>query len=184
MRALNHAHLFVIPLSQDNGLTLDRIQPGLQTAAETLKRDGAFCSAVASLGTEVYLADGPCLLHGDFYPGSFVRTPAGPRVLDPEFGFFGRPEWDVGVFLAHLWLGGQPQALRQQFRQRYKPPAGFDDTLMLQLAGVEIMRRLIGYAQLPLAHARVTRESLLKLSRDLVLRQPHSSVRDERLSDR
>ncbi|MSU63829.1 MAG: aminoglycoside phosphotransferase [Pedosphaera sp.] len=170
MRTLNHAHIFEIPLNRDNGLDLDRLQPGLQSSAEGLRGDAAFCREVRRLGTEMYLVDGPCLLHGDFFPGSFVRTHGGPRVIDPEFCFFGRPEWDAGVFLAHLWLGGQPAALRDQWRRAYHAPTGFDDALMIQLAGVEIMRRLIGYAQLPLSSSLAARKSLLDLSHELVLR--------------
>ncbi len=169
MRTLNHAHIFEIPLNPVNGLDLDRLQPGLQRAAEGLKEDTDFCSEVRRLGCEVYLADGPCLLHGDFFPGSFVRTLSGPRVIDPEFCFFGRPEWDAGVFQAHLWLGGQSAALREKFLQAYRSPVGFDTALMMQLAGVEIMRRLIGYAQLPLSSSLAERKSLLDLSRELVL---------------
>ena len=40
---------------------------------------------------------------------------------------------------------------------------------MLQLAGVEIMRRLIGYAQLPVGYGLNRKRELLELSRSLVL---------------
>ena len=171
MRALNHAHVFTIPLAPDNGLDLERIEPGLTETAAALKKDPDYVATVTRLGQEAYLADGPCLLHGDFFPGSFVRTAGGPRVLDPEFGFFGRPEWDAGVLLAHLWLAGQPDAARDRVLAGYQPPPGFDPRLMRQLAGVEIMRRLIGYAQLPLGagSSRPSRAALLQLSRRLVL---------------
>ena len=46
---------------------------------------------------------------------------------------------------------------------------------MCQLAGVEIMRRLIGYAQLPLTANRERKRKLLDLSRELVLR-PHRKL--------
>jgi 5-methylthioribose kinase len=168
MRALNHRHTFVIPLQRENGLDLDAVQPGLQFAADHLKSDAAYCAEVERLGRECYLADGPCLVHGDFYLGGFVRSAAGPRVIDPEFGFFGRPEYDVGVLLAHLFLAGLPPASRGRLLRRYVPPQAFEETLMLQLAGVEIMRRLIGYAQLPLAHDLRGRRRLLEVSRELV----------------
>lgn len=44
-----------------------------------------------------------------------------------------------------------------------------DDALARQFAGVEIMRRLIGVAQLPLVADLNQKEELLNLSRDLVL---------------
>jgi 5-methylthioribose kinase len=44
--------------------------------------------------------------------------------------------------------------------------------LVSAFAGVEIMRRLIGVAQLPLAYALDRKQALLQLSRRLVL-EPH-----------
>lgn len=169
MREINHAHIFRIPLEVENGLQLDAVEPGLHGAAARLKSDPAFVAEVARLGREVYLAEGPCLLHGDFFPGSLVRTPGGPRVIDPEFCFFGRPEIDVGIFLAHLLIAGQTAARRADFFHRYRSPVASDGRLVLQLAGVEIMRRLIGYAQLPLSPGPGMRSRMLDLARGLVL---------------
>jgi 5-methylthioribose kinase len=169
MRQLNHAHIFEIPLQPANGLDLEALTPGLAQVATSLKKDPRYCRETARLGREAYLTDGPCLLHGDFFPGSLLRTTAGPRVIDPEFGFFGRPEFDAGVFLAHLTLSGQPTHLAQAWRSTYAAPPEFDDTLMRQLTGVEIMRRLIGYAQLPLGYGLARKQELLELSRELVL---------------
>ena len=175
MRALNHAHIFVIPLAENNGLELDQITPGLAAVAGPLKADAAFRESVSRLGRDVYLADGRCLLHGDFFPGSFMRTAAGPRVIDPEFGFFGQPELDVAVLLAHLLLAHQPPHLQSAFRQDYMMPAGFEEELMLKLVGVEIMRRLIGYAQLPIGYGLDRKRELLELARDMVL-NPHPQL--------
>lgn len=169
MRALNHTHMFHLPLEPDNGLDLEGLLTGLGAAAQPLLADTAYVAAVRRLGEDVYLADGDCLLHGDFFPGSVLATPAGPKVIDPEFAFFGRPEVDVGVFLAHLLLGRQPSTLLHQFFDQYSCPAGFEVGVALQLAGVEVMRRLIGYAQLPLGYGLAARRSLLGLSRRLVL---------------
>jgi 5-methylthioribose kinase len=169
MRALNHAHIFEIPLEANNGLALDDLMPGLEAAADRLRSDCDYVSTVRRLGTEVYLADGDTLVHGDFFPGSFLETPAGPKVIDPEFACFGRSEVDGGMFLAHLLLGAQPPGIAARFLERYRPPADHDVNAMLQLAGIEVMRRLIGYAQLPLACGLEERRSLLRRSRDLVL---------------
>ncbi|MBN9691457.1 MAG: phosphotransferase [Verrucomicrobia bacterium] len=169
MRQLNHAHIFEIPLQPANGLDLDALTPGLAQVAHSLKKDPRYCRETARLGREAYLSDGPSLLHGDFFPGSLLRTPAGPRVIDPEFGFFGRPEFDAAVFLAHLTLSGQSTDLAPAWRSAYAAPSSFDDALMRQLTGVEIMRRLIGYAQLPVGYGLARKQELLELSRDLVL---------------
>lgn len=170
MRTLNHAHIFTIPLTPDNGLDLDRLTPGLAEVGRVLQADLELRREVEKLGRDYYLADGPSLLHGDFFPGSLLRTAAGPRIIDPEFGFFGRREFDAAVFLAHLHLASQPPALATAFRRTYESPGPFDDDLMRQFAGVEILRRLIGFAQLPLGCTLDRKRELLELARALVLK--------------
>lgn len=175
MRALNHAHIFEIPLQKDNGLDLDTVLPGLAEVAPPLKEDPTFVATVHRLGRERYLAEGPCLQHGDFFPGSFLRTDdGGLRVIDAEFCYGGLPEWDAAVLLAHLHLAKQPPALAERFLTAYERPRHFDDTIMWQLSGVEIMRRIIGYAQLPLAASLEERRDMLDTARQLVVdpRQP------------
>jgi 5-methylthioribose kinase len=167
MRALNHEHIFVFPLRPDNGLDLDAITPGLAAAAWQLSEDREYCAEVARLG-ERYLDDarGTCLLHGDYFPGSWLRARGTVYVIDPEFCFWGMPEWDLGVMAAHMHLAGLPAG---RIAQRYGSAAPLDRLLMAQFAGVEIMRRLIGVAQLPLRLALDRKRELLELSRALVL---------------
>ncbi|MDZ4699337.1 MAG: phosphotransferase [Rhodothermales bacterium] len=168
MRSLNHLHLFDFPLRPDNGLDLDAITPGLQVVADRLKQNEVYDAAVHALG-ERYLADGDRLLHGDFYPGSWVHTPAGPRIIDPEFAFFGPAEYDVGICLAHLAMAGYSEAERTVILMGYTPRPGFDRTLVARFAGMEIMRRLIGVAQLPLSRTIDQKQELLTWSEQLVL---------------
>lgn len=168
MRALNHAHIFDLPLQPDNGLDLDALTPGLQADAERLKHNARYVDTVHALGRD-YLADGQTLVHGDFYPGSWVRTPDGPRVIDPEFGFFGTPSFDVGVFFAHLLMAGFRPEQRTTLFHAYEPPADFDRRRAVQYAGVEIMRRLIGVAQLPMTRTPDEKRDLLAQSEALVL---------------
>lgn len=170
MRALNHTHIFDLPLRPDNGLDLDAYTPGLAAAAAPLRADADYAAVVRTLG-ERYLADDPAgvLLHGDFFPGSWLQTPDGAvRVIDPEFSFRGAAAFDVGNTLAHLLLAGQPVMSVDRFLARYRP-AGFDQETAWRLAGVEIMRRLIGVAQLPLPPDLPRKRRLLDLSRRLVL---------------
>jgi len=155
MRDLNRAHVFEIPLAQSNGLELDVHEPGLAKAAHSLQIDRAYRSAVSDI-ERVYLADGPCLLHGDYFPGSWLRAEGGLRVIDPEFGFFGRPEIDLGCTLAHFALARQSVDRSQDFLGRYARHADGPDPdpkLLAGFAAVEVMRRLIGVAQLPIPSA-------------------------------
>jgi 5-methylthioribose kinase len=169
MRSLNHQHIFQIPLSE-NGPDLDAITPGLQSAADALRSDQDFVAEVASLG-ENYLADGRALLHGDFFPGSWVRAGGAIRVIDPEFSFFGPPEFDVGVMLAHLFLAGQPTGIASRLFDVYQASDRgdrFDHDLAARFAGVEMMRRLVGVAQLPLTATMQKKQDWLAQARFLV----------------
>lgn len=167
MRALNHEHIFSLPLRAGNGLDLDRFTAGLSRAAEDLRGDREYGCRAAALG-EVYLSDGACLVHGDYFPGSWIRTGEGPRIIDPEFGFFGAREFDYGVLLAHCALAGSDRAAAEAVSTAARHE-DLDDSLVLGFAGVEIMRRLLGVAQLPLRSGLAEKQRLLDLSRSLVL---------------
>jgi 5-methylthioribose kinase len=167
MRALNHEHIFVFPLRFDNGFDLDAITRGLNDAAHALRSEAHYRECVSKLG-ELYLGPGFCLVHGDYFPGSWLKTANGMRVIDPEFCFFGMPEFDVGVMTAHLHLAQAPQALIEDVHKIYTARAPLDLALTRQFAGVEIMRRLIGAAQLPLSYGLDQKRRLLDLSHALV----------------
>ncbi|PXW78196.1 5-methylthioribose kinase [Blastomonas natatoria] len=167
MRALNAIHIFDYPLDPGNGFDLDSITPGLQAVADRLKHDGEFVAAVRRV-SERYLGDGPgVLLHGDLYPGSWLTTPNGLFLIDPEFCWIGPREWDVGVLIAHLRLSGQPEASTERLITRYND--ALDQALMNKVCGIEIMRRLIGVAQLPLTLDLAAKTALLDEARTLVL---------------
>ena len=173
MRDLNHQYIFHVPLQPDNGLDLDGITDGLTEAARALQADATYVAAVAELGQE-YLRNEGALAHGDFFPGSWLRTADGPRVIDPEFCFIGPPEFDVGVMIAHLEMGSQPRALARRLLDGYRaaPPPGWSRTRqarVLQFAGVELMRRLIGIAQVPVTDGIDRKREWLDLSRGWVL---------------
>lgn len=171
MRALNHQHIFVLPFDADNGIDLEQYESGLTRMARGLQRDPALLAEVAALGRR-YLADGSCLVHGDFFPGSWLQTPEGLRVIDPEFCHFGDPELDLGVAVAHLALGGQSFDLsRQLLESAATTEPGPCRALVAQYAGVEIARRLLGVAQLPLPPSTGQRAELLDRARTALLEQ-------------
>ena len=150
MRRLNHEHIFRFPFAEENGLNLDEIQPGLQEASLPYKRNNALKKEITRLG-ELYLAPGPTLIHGDFYPGSWLWTDTGLKIIDAEFAFKGYAEFDLGVFAAHLTMAGQSTETIEAALSGYDRKDTFDDKLMWGFAGTEILRRLIGIAQLPLS---------------------------------
>ncbi len=166
LRALNHAHIFELPFQPDNGFPLDDILPGLGALAKPYQHDEVLRAAAAKLG-EVYLSDGPVLVHGDFYPGSFMQREAGVFVIDGEFAHPGRPEFDVGVIAAHLQLAGLPWT--DFVYRHYQKAPDFDHLLIHRFRAVEIMRRLIGIAQLPVALSLEERAGLLAQSREMLV---------------
>jgi len=169
MRLLNHEHLFNYPFVENNGFDLDTVQPGLAELALPYQRDADLKRKVEALG-HVYTADarpGNTLLHGDYYPGSWLKTTDGVKVIDPEFCFYGPAEFDLGVMLAHLMLARQSAATIDTVLNEYTKPTGFSETLRKQFTGVEIMRRLIGLAQLPVSLSLDQKRVLLSEARTM-----------------
>jgi 5-methylthioribose kinase len=173
MRALNHEHMFSFPLVDPNGLDLNGITPGLGDAARALAGDRVYCEAVAGLGRR-YLADGGTLVHGDYFPGSWLKAADGVRIIDPEFGFLGDPELDCGVLAAHLAIAQCSPAALEMVRTA-ADARHLDVALVAAYAGVEIMRRLIGVAQLPVTFGIERKRALLERSRRLVV-EPHKGL--------
>ena len=166
LRKLNHEHIFKLPFLEENGFDLDQVQVGLQGLSLIYKRDAALKAALENLGQR-YLSQGSCLIHGDFYPGSWLEVPTGPKVIDPEFAFLGDPEFDLGVFLAHLDLALVPESIQSSALEAYTRP--MDSKLIQGYRGAEILRRLLGLAQVPLNMTLSQKESLLSLARNFIL---------------
>ena len=166
MRKLNHEHLFDFPFQEENGFDLDTVQQGLQAASLPYKTDVQLKAKITALGQE-YLKEKGSLIHGDFYPGSWLAVATGLKVIDPEFGGLGQPEFDLGVCLAHLDLAGQPSALAMSLQERYSLPVAWD--LVQAYRGVEILRRLIGIAQLPLTLSLDEKKALLSRAHTYLL---------------
>jgi 5-methylthioribose kinase len=150
MRELNHEHIFHFPFEKGNGLDLDSIQKGLVEVATPFQGDDFLKKKIRRLG-EIYLSPGRSLIQGDFYPGSWLKTDEGIKIIDPEFAFQGPPEFDLGVMFAHMLMAQQGTGTLQEIWSKYNAPANFDQGLLSAFAGVEIMRRMIGIAQLPLS---------------------------------
>lgn len=169
MRALNHEHIFVLPLDGARAPAADGFSPGLGVLADPLRSDRDYRAAIERLG-EMYLADGTTLIHGDFYPGSWLRHATGLKVIDPEFGHFGRAEFDVGVLLAHLVFSGWDASRAvATLHDTYDAAADFDWSSARGFAGAELMRRVLGVAQLPLRATLEQKASWLDMSREFLL---------------
>lgn len=160
MRKLNHEHIFIYPYLGDNGLNLDDILPGLAEIGSVYKADTALKSRVRTIGQR-YLSDGNTLLHGDYFPGSWLTTADGVKIIDPEFCYFGEPEFEIGVTIAHLKMADQPQELIEKALQAYEVKVKLDKELLEKYTATEVLRRILGLAQLPLTINLEKRSQLL-----------------------
>lgn len=168
MKALNYEHLFEYPFKEDNGFDLDLVQVGLQVVAMPYKKDAELKEKMERLGS-LYLSKGKYLLHGDFYPGSWLKTSDGIKVIDPEFCFYGLREFDLGVLLAHLYMTQQQESTIVFVKENYSSFDELNTTILNGFIGIEIMRRIIGLAQLPLKMDLKTKVDLLAFARELIL---------------
>lgn len=167
MRKLNHAHIFNLPFDLRSEFPLNAFCDGLADFTHNWLADQQFASKAMSLG-EYYLADGTNLLHGDFYPGSWVNSHSGLKIIDPEFCFAGCIEFDLGVLIAHLKLSSQTDALIDQALTSYNHNKSLDETLVFSFAAVEVARRILGVAQLPLGPSLDKRTSLLNWAKTVL----------------
>ena len=160
MRKLNHQHIFNLPLVEDNGFNLDDIQQGLQAVSKEFKSDDVLKQRIAELG-DVYLGNGNVLVHGDFYPGSILKTKNGIHVIDPEFSFIGPSEWDIAIFIAHLLMAKVETDEAMNIFTRFEQSIQFNMQQFSGFVGTEIIRRIIGLAQLPLTLSLNEKHALL-----------------------
>lgn len=145
---LNHQHMFSIPLNNPPAIDLEQVCSGLTKASRTLCADDSVRSEMERLG-EIYLEGGGPLLHGDYYPGSWLKTEHGFRVIDTEFCFCGPREYDLGVLAAH-WIFCGSEANETTIDRVCTDLSGVSRPLIFGFAGTELIRRLIGVGQLPL----------------------------------
>jgi 5-methylthioribose kinase len=168
-KQLNHEHIFNYPFVEENRFDLDAVQGGLQALSLPYKRNKPLKKVIHALG-EVYLrTEGVALIHGDFYLGSWLKVKTGIKVIDPEFGFRGRPEFDLGVLIAHLKMSEHDNSFIETTLKAYKKQPSFDDTMMWAFAGVEIFRRILGLAQLPLSLNLSQKGQLLETASSYIL---------------
>ncbi|UBM57481.1 phosphotransferase [Marinilongibacter aquaticus] len=168
MKALNHEHIFVYPFLENNGFDLDSVQKGLQPMAMRYKQDKKLKAQLEILGKR-YLNKGSVLLHGDFYPGSWIAFADEVKVIDPEFAFLGDAEFDLAVMCAHLKMAQMAKEQIQYVLNRYTEKRSLNKALFDQFVSVEVLRRIVGLAQLPLQLSLEEKEHLLDEAKNTLL---------------
>lgn len=168
MLKLNHEYIFQYPYMLENGLDLDTVISGLKEVSLPYKNDEKLKENLKIFGA-MYLQGGNVLVHGDYFPGSWLKTNDGVKIIDPEFCFFGFPEFEIGVTIAHLKMADQPQELIAKAISYYCETAELDAALREKFTAVEVLRRILGLAQLPLEIDLEKRKQLLEEARHIIL---------------
>lgn len=166
LRKLNHQHIFELPFLENNGFSLNNVQEGLEKLSIPYKKDELLKEKIKKIGDK-YLSEGTTLIHGDFYPGSWMSKQENIYIIDPEFSFLGFAEFDLGVLAAHFILISKNKAVINTIEDFY--PTTIESALLAQVTGIEIMRRLIGLAQLPIKLTLQEKENLLQLAYQLIM---------------
>ena len=167
LKRLNHQHIFILPFVQDNGFDLDTIQAGLQELSTPFKNDEPLKMHIAKLGDH-YLSSGSILIHGDYYPGSWLDINKQVKVIDPEFAYFGYPEFDLAVMVAHLLMTNIKADEVKNLLQTYDRKNEFKTDLFYGFCGCEILRRIIGLAQLPLELSLTEKKEFMQLAKSFI----------------
>lgn len=168
LRKLNHQHIFILPFINDNGINLDDIQEGLTEISQAIINDPNIKAKVNEFGN-LYLSEGEVLLHGDYYPGSWMQQDDSIFVLDPEFSFTGPAEFDVAVMIAHLVMATSQETIFEEVAKLYNGHLNLN--LVKTFTGIEIVRRIIGLAQLPLQRTLEEKLRLLILAKSWILNE-------------
>lgn len=167
LKQLNHEHIFQYPYLLENGFDLDSVQPGMHKISIPLKQNGELKKNIYKLG-QVYLSPGPVLIHGDYYPGSWLRVDQDVKVIDPEFAYFGYAEFDIAVMTAHFFMSGMKITEIANLLKQYKKRTDFNEDLFTGFCGAEILRRIIGLAQIPLDLTLEEKAELLQLAKEYI----------------
>ena len=171
MRHLNHEHIFEIPFHNDSGIQLGN---DLRAVSTQFTKDSRLVEAAKDLG-ELYLDESGSnensLLHGDFYPGSWLSvSKKHVYIIDPEFCFLGPKEFDLGVLVAHLRMAKlDDDLIWSLIKKHYSSQNILSPTLVQRFAGIEIIRRILGVAQLPLKLSEKEQIEILEEARRMLI---------------
>ena len=94
-----------------------------------LSRDDRLRLEVAKL-KHTFMTKADALIHSDLHTGSIFIGEHETKIFDPEFAFFGPFGFDLGQFIANLFLNGlgTPDYLHKRFRNALETWYAFTDT--------------------------------------------------------
>ncbi len=173
MRALHGEHIFTLPYERNDF----PIEPRLRALADDVLARPGLRTRIADL-RECYYGKGEALVHGDVQAGNVLVSASRPRLIDAEISHVGDPAFDLGQAFAHIHLhraharDSTPLAsCEAALLAGYARKSGADRELGARargFAGVEILRRAIGAARLPVLGTTARAERALELGAALL----------------
>lgn len=148
LRLARHAERFEQPIAPEQVERLAHRHPRLERQVDAIRTDLHVRATMRDLG-ERFLEGRGSLLHGDFQPARWMPSPRGLRVLSPGLASAGPPALDVGYFMAHLILTGQPHGVVTAVLHRYRRGSAIDLAEVSACAGLEIIRGRLGRTPVP-----------------------------------
>jgi 5-methylthioribose kinase len=178
LRALHGEHIFALPY-RENDFPLS---PRVRARAEALGRDAALV-AIAGAAHARYREARDALVHGDVQAGNVLLTATGPKLLDAEIAHLGDPAFDVGTLLAHVELAAlaRPASARESaallwrsYREACGPALAPPFPAVARYAGLEVMRRTIGAARVPVVASDEVALAAIERAEALIRRPPEA----------
>ena len=148
VRLARHAERFEEPIAAIRVEALGSRAPRLERQVDAIRTDLHVRATMRDLGGR-FLEGRGALLHGDFRPARWLPSPRGLRVLAPGLATVGPPALDVGYFVAHLLLAGQPHEAIAAVLHRYRRAAPIDISELSACVGLELIRGRLGSTPVP-----------------------------------
>lgn len=153
MRELHGEHIYSLPYE----LGAFPLSETLRKAAEDALAAPGVRDAIGTL-RDHYYGDADALVHADAQPGNVMLLDGRPRLIDAEIAHVGDPAFDLGIALAHVEIPAlrthDPLAwsrVRSRLLEGYVAGGGRAEDVerAARHAGVEVLRRTLGAARLP-----------------------------------
>lgn len=148
VRLARHAERFEEPIAASRVEWLAPRLPRLERQVDAIRTDLHMRATMRDLGGR-YLEGSGALLHGDFRPARWMPSPRGLRVLASGLATAGPAALDVGFFVAHLLLAGQPHEAVVSVLHRYRRAASIDIAELSACVGLEMIRGRLGADPVP-----------------------------------
>jgi 5-methylthioribose kinase len=148
VRLARHADRFEEPIDARRVERLSTRAPRLERQVDAIRTDLHVRATMRDIGQR-FLSGGETLLHGDFRPARWMPSPDGVRVLAPGLATAGPAALDLGFFVAHLLLAGQPQHFVSGVLHRYRRGSTIDMGEVSACVGLEIIRARLGGEPVP-----------------------------------